>query len=88
MRGLQKNQIIAIIIAVACVTGFTLVSLNIIPAIIDPEVEYLPQFGGSYYVGDIQDANGNSSYSTTFHDDTFTILYWHCPGITVIDNNN
>lgn len=94
MRGSQRHQIIAIIIATACVIGFAVVNLSTIPAGDENEEdiptefegEYLTEFGGYYYVSDIQDNHGNLSYSVIFHEVNFTFLYRYWPMCEVIDN--
>ncbi len=82
MRGSQKHQVLAIIIAVACIIGFVVV--NLIPT--EFEGEYLSEFDGYYYVSDIQVNQGNLSYSVIFHEVNFTFLYWYWP-MSWVENN-
>ena len=86
MRGSQRHQVFAIVIAVACVIGFVVVNFSTPPAGDENEGEYLSEFAGYYYVSDIQDSHGNSSYSVIFHEVNFTFLYWYWP-MCWLENN-
>jgi hypothetical protein len=85
MRGSRVFVITAGILVLVIGIGVLLTPIGI-PPLIYPESEYLPTFGGYFYVSEIQDDNGNVSYSTFFHEVNFTFLYWHWPMYSVIDN--
>ena len=82
MRG--SRRIVVIVIALVIGTGVLLSPLGI-PPLIYPESEYIPAFGGYFYISEIQNDNENVSYSIIFHDVNFTFLYWHWP-YSVLDN--
>jgi hypothetical protein len=77
MRSGNWKKVIAIIIVAVCITGFGLV---------ENEGDFLSNFGGYYYVSDIQNHPSNSSYSVIFHEVNFTFLYWYWPMCSVENN--
>jgi len=81
MRGGQRNQIIAII-TIAIITAGCIIGLGLA----ENEGDFLVNFGGYFYVSDIQDHHSNSSYSIIFHEVNFTFLYWYWPEHSVYNN--
>jgi hypothetical protein len=80
MRGSRKVKILSVVVVVLIIFGTSF--LLIIP----PDAEYLLNFGGYYYVSDIQGPNSNISYSIIFHEVNFTFLYWYWPKFVVMNN--